>query len=56
MEGIYVVGFIFLIILAVLWFFLPFAVFGVKERLDTLIKLQKETVQLLRGNNGQQQD
>lgn len=40
---IYILGFV----LAVLWFLLPFAVFGVKDRLETLIKLQKKTNQLL---------
>ena len=29
-----VVGVLFLVVIAVLWFFLPFAVFGVKDRLD----------------------
>jgi hypothetical protein len=33
---------IFLIILGILWFILPFAVFGIKRKLDTMIKLLKE--------------
>lgn len=40
--------FLFAIILAVLWFLLPFAVFGIKARLDTSIQLQREIVNLLR--------
>ena len=35
--------FIFLFVLAMLWFLLPFAVFGVKNRLDMLIKEQNKT-------------
>jgi len=52
----------FLIVLAILWFLLPFAVFGIKEHLDrqraelnmlredvkTLVKLQKLMVQQMR--------
>ena len=30
--------YIFLIILALLWFFLPFAIFGTKDKLQELIK------------------
>lgn len=37
--GLFVV--IFLVVLAILWFVLPFAVFGIKGRLDTLIALQR---------------
>jgi SNF family Na+-dependent transporter len=29
--------FIFLLILAILWFLLPFAIFGTKDKLDALI-------------------
>jgi len=42
-----VLGYIFVFVLAVLWFLLPFAVFGVKEKLDTLISLQNTTNALL---------
>jgi hypothetical protein len=38
---------IFLIILAILWFLLPFAVFGAKDLLRELIKEQKITNELL---------
>lgn len=38
----------FLIIVAALWFVLPFAIFGIKNRLDRLIKLQIKTNQLLK--------
>jgi uncharacterized membrane protein len=33
---------IFLIVLAILWFCLPFAIFGTKRRLDEQTKLLKE--------------
>lgn len=46
-EGILALVYLFGIVLAVLWFLLPFAVFGVKDRLDTLIKVQKKTNTLL---------
>ena len=39
-----VLGFIlfsFLFLLAILWFFLPFAIFGMKDRLDKIINLLK---------------
>lgn len=38
---------VFLIALGVLWFLLPFAVFGIKARLDTQIVEQERTNQLL---------
>lgn len=52
---------IFLVILAILWIALPFAVFGIKERLDRMNKeladiktiLQREQVSTdTRGENG----
>lgn len=33
---------LFGIVLSILWICLPFAVFGVKKRLDELIKLQRD--------------
>ncbi len=33
----FVLFLVFLVLLSILWFVLPFAVFGVKKRLDTLI-------------------
>ncbi len=39
---------IFLIIVAVLWFLLPFAVFGIKGRLNNLIERQDEIIRELR--------
>lgn len=39
------------VIMAVLWFCLPFAVFGIKARLDKSIQLQREIVTLLRNGN-----
>lgn len=38
---------VFLIALGVLWFLLPFAVFGIKARLDAQIIEQERTNQLL---------
>lgn len=38
--GLFVV--LFLVVLGILWFVLPFAVFGLKGRLDTLIALQRQ--------------
>jgi hypothetical protein len=34
---------LFLFVLAVLWFFLPFAIFGTKDKLATLIAESKKT-------------
>ena len=36
--GLYIFVVIFLFILAILWFLLPFAIFGTKDRLDALLK------------------
>nr|MBF0684268.1 hypothetical protein [Pseudomonas sp.] len=41
---------IFLIITAVLWFLLPFAVFGVKDLLKDLLKEQKRTNAMLQAD------
>lgn len=38
---------LFLIVLALLWFLLPFAVFGIKDRLDTMIRHQRYLMDLL---------
>jgi biopolymer transport protein ExbB/TolQ len=38
---------LFLVVLGILWFLLPFAVFGVKDRLDQLIRLQRKTNELM---------
>lgn len=45
--GIGLFWMVFLIALGVLWFLLPFAVFGIKARLDTQIGEQEKTNQLL---------
>lgn len=34
---------LFLVILAILWFLLPFAIFGTKDKLSELIETTKET-------------
>ncbi len=39
---------LFLVILAILWFFLPFAIFGTKDLIEQQIKEQKETNKLLK--------
>ena len=38
---------IFGIVLAVLWTFLPFAVFGIKSKLDTVISEQRHTTEAI---------
>ena len=43
--GLFVV--LFLVVLGILWCVLPFAVFGVKGRLDALIALQRRQNDLL---------
>lgn len=35
-AGLYLIAVLFLFVLAVLWFFLPFAVFGTKAKLDAI--------------------
>ena len=45
---LYVVVIIFLVVLAILWFFLPFAIFGIKPLLNKLLVELKETNQYLR--------
>ena len=39
--------FFFLMVVAIVWFFLPFAVFGTKARIDTLIAETRKTNVLL---------
>ena len=43
LGGIYLFVIIFLFILAVLWFFLPFAIFGTKDKLNELIRETRKT-------------
>jgi hypothetical protein len=42
---------LFLFVLLILWFLLPFAVFGIKGRLDQLIDQNKQILYLLKSNN-----
>lgn len=42
---------VFSIILFLLWFLLPFAVFGIKGRLDQLIQQNKQLISLLQSDN-----
>lgn len=37
LSGMYLVVFVFLVVLALLWFLLPFAVFGIKDKLGALL-------------------
>lgn len=39
---------VFVVILAVLWLLLPFAVFGIKSKLDELVNLEKLQLENLR--------
>jgi hypothetical protein len=43
LGGVYLFIVLFLVILAILWFFLPFAIFGTKAKLDLLIQEMKRT-------------
>jgi hypothetical protein len=42
---------LFLFFLAILWFLLPFAVFGVKDRLERLIDQNEQIITLLKDSN-----
>ncbi len=46
-AGFSVIVFIFLVILAILWFLLPFAIFGTKDLIRQQIKQSEETNRLL---------
>ena len=43
LGGLYLVIVLFLLVLAVLWFFLPFAIFGTKDKLNELIRETRRT-------------
>ena len=43
-AGLTAVFFIFLVFLAILWTLLPFAIFGIKKRLDEQIKIGNKLV------------
>jgi len=43
LGGIYLFVALFLLVLAILWFFLPFAIFGTKDKLNELISETKKT-------------
>lgn len=45
-EGLgflYIFGYVFLFALAILWFLLPFAIFGIKDKLAALITESQKT-------------
>ncbi|MBI1424877.1 MAG: hypothetical protein GC149_15630 [Gammaproteobacteria bacterium] len=50
-SGVGIVILIFIIILSILWFLLPFAVFGIKRRLDRMIEQNDEVITLLQMRN-----
>jgi cell division protein FtsL len=43
LGGIYLFVVVFLVVLAILWFLLPFAIFGTKPKLDQLIAETRKT-------------
>lgn len=47
-TGLSFIVVIFLFVLAILWFFLPFAIFGTKDLIEQQIKESKETNKLLK--------
>ncbi|MCR4297470.1 MAG: hypothetical protein NUV75_01770 [Gallionella sp.] len=47
MEPLYVIGALFLLVLAVLWFFLPFAIFGMQPKMQKILDEAKQTNHLL---------
>ena len=42
-AGVSFAIFAFLAVVAILWFLMPFAVFGIKDRLDTVIREQQDS-------------
>jgi len=50
-SGVGIVIIIFIIVLSILWFLLPFAVFGIKRRLDKMIEQNDEVITLLQMKN-----
>lgn len=46
-SGLGVLWILFLLVLGILWFLLPFAIFGTKDRLRDLIEEQRRTNQEL---------
>ena len=48
---VYMILVIFLFVLGILWFLLPFAVFGIKNRLDLMVtEIKQVNVELRRSN------
>lgn len=43
LGGLYLIVALFLFVLAILWFLLPFAIFGTKDKLSELIAETKKT-------------
>ncbi|WP_167670807.1 hypothetical protein [Allopusillimonas ginsengisoli] len=44
MEALVIIGALFAIVVGILWVCLPFAVFGIKKRLDEMISLQRQAI------------
>jgi len=44
---LYLIVVVFLFVLAVLWFFLPFAVFGIQPKIEKVLAEQQRTNELL---------
>jgi len=55
-SGVGIVIIIFIIVLSILWFLLPFAVFGIKRRLDKMIEQNDEVIALLQLRNSKSEN
>jgi hypothetical protein len=51
--GVLVIG-IFLLVVVILWFLLPFSVFGIKPKLDEIIELQEAMLREMREASGKE--
>lgn len=50
-NGLGIVIILFIVVLSILWFLLPFAVFGIKRRLDIMIEQNNQLITLLQMRN-----
>lgn len=48
LASLYVFFFLLGIVIAILWVMMPFAVFGIKKRIDTLIGIERRQLEHLR--------
>lgn len=51
LGGFSIIFFLFLLVLAILWFLLPFAVFSIKARAEESVKIQRGILKELRAIN-----